>query len=245
MGPAAGQGRQIRLELKPAAENNTAGHLFLDFSFFFARTRPRLVTRPVVMAEPTTAAPAAPINWDDSLAAHSGWLRSVVAARLGEPQAVDDVMQDVAAAAVASATKAPLSDPVKIAPWLYRIAVRQALLYRRSCGRRRKLVQRFAEREGPTETDHRTADPLDWMLSHERAARFRDAMDELSDRDREVLMLKYEHGWSYQQISDHLGISLVAVETRLHRARKRLRAKLANRDIHFPQRKTNSSPVNP
>ena len=190
------------------------------------------VTVKLVMAESTNAATTPnPINWDKSLAEHFGWLRSVVAARLGEPQAIDDVMQEVAAAAAASSQRAPLADPSKMAPWLYRIAVRQTLLYRRSCGRRRKLVKNFAERVGPCESDNRAPNPLQWMLANERSARFRAAMDDMPDRDREVLMLKYEHGWSYKRIAEQLGISTSAVETRLHRARKRLRASLVQLDV--------------
>jgi RNA polymerase sigma-70 factor (ECF subfamily) len=183
------------------------------------------------MAESTSsAATSSPIDWDASFAEHFGWLRSVVAARLGEPQAVDDVMQEVAKAAVASNQRAPLADPAKLAPWLYRIAVRQALLYRRSCGRRRKLVRNFAEQAAPQEAD-RTPDPLGWMLAQERSARFRAAMDDMPDRDREVLMLKYEHSWSYRRIAEQLDISMSAVETRLHRARRRLRKKLTQLEV--------------
>ena len=183
------------------------------------------------MAESTSSAASSPIDWDATFAEHFGWLRSVVAARIGEPQAVDDVMQEVAKAAVVSGQRAPLADQSKVAPWLYRIAVRQALLYRRSCGRRRRLVRNFAERTDPHESDNRVPDPLSWMLAQERSAQFRDAMDEMPDRDREVLMLKYEHGWSYREIADHLDISMSAVETRLHRARKRLRDKLAHKQV--------------
>jgi len=41
------------------------------------------------------------------------------------------------------------------------------------------------------------------------------------------LLLKYTENWSYQQIAAHLGISHSAVEARLHRARRKLRAELA------------------
>ena len=40
-------------------------------------------------------------------------------------------------------------------------------------------------------------------------------------------MLKYTENWRYQQIAAHLGISQSAVEARLHRARRKLRAELA------------------
>src|SRR5262249_59483699 len=73
------------------------------------------------------------IDWATSLAEHDRWLRAAVLARLGERQAVDEVMQEVALAAVAQ--RAPLTDPARVGAWLYRLAVRQALLYRRRRGR--------------------------------------------------------------------------------------------------------------
>ncbi|SRR5713101_7802013 len=47
------------------------------------------------------------IDWSTKLAEHDRWLRTIVLARLGERQAVDEVMQEVALAAVAQ--RAPLS----------------------------------------------------------------------------------------------------------------------------------------
>ena len=80
---------------------------------------------------------------------------------LGEPQAVEEVLQDVAVATVEHGHR--LRDPAKIAPWLYRVAVVAALQYRRRAGRGRKLLDRFAERMPPTEADDREPDPLDWL----------------------------------------------------------------------------------
>ena len=90
----------------------------------------------------------------------------MVYARLGEPQAVDEVMQEVSLAAVRQ--KAPINDLNKVAAWLYRLAVTQTLLYRRKMGRQRKLVDRFARRNRPSERDNRQEDPLTWLLSEER-----------------------------------------------------------------------------
>ena len=94
-------------------------------------------------SEAGTAGPAH-IDWHGTLHAHDRWLRTVVYARVREPEAVDEVMQEVALAAVRQA--APFADPTKVAPWLYRLAVRQSLLYRRKCGRRRRFTSRYAER---------------------------------------------------------------------------------------------------
>jgi len=166
-----------------------------------------------------------PIDWAEALARHDRWLRTVVLARLGERQAVDEVMQDVSLAAVEQ--RSPISDPTKVAPWLYRLAVVQSLLYRRRHGRQRKLVDRFAVQRQPSEADG-TVDPLDWLLSEERRKMVRTALKKLPRRDAEILLLKYTEDWSYQQIAAHLGISESALETRLHRARKRLRDELNN-----------------
>jgi RNA polymerase sigma-70 factor (ECF subfamily) len=134
-------------------------------------------------------------------------------------------MQEVALAAVKQ--QAPLSDASKAAPWLYRLAVTQALLYRRRMGRWRKLTNRYAERERPCEHDGRTLDPLDWLLADERQDLVRQAVGRLPRRDAEILLLKYTEHWSYEQLAQHLGVSESAIESRLHRARARLRRELA------------------
>jgi RNA polymerase sigma-70 factor (ECF subfamily) len=53
----------------------------------------------------------------------------------------------------------------------------------------------------------------------------------LAAKDAEILLLKYTEDWNYHQIAAHLGISHAAVETRLHRARARLRQELAAMDV--------------
>jgi len=169
------------------------------------------------------------IDWHRVLTEHDRWLRTVIYARVGEPQAVDEVMQEVSLAAVAQ--RAPISDPSKIAAWLYRLAVTQSLLYRRKQGRRRKLTDRYANRQRPTERDENQLEPLGWLLAEERRGRVREAMDRLPQRDSEILLLKYTEDWSYRQLADHLGTTESAVEARLHRARQRLRKELAALDV--------------
>src|SRR5437870_1259957 len=160
------------------------------------------------------------VNWAVKLAEHDRWLRTIVFARLGERQAVDDVMQEVALAAVAQ--RAPLSDLARVGAWLYRLAVRQALLYRRRHGRQRKLVSALAANQSGDGGPH-SPDPLDMLLLAERRTLVRDAVEGLPRRDREILLLKYTEDWSYRELAGHLGVSESAVEARLHRARQRLR----------------------
>ena len=179
--------------------------------------------------EVETGGCAAKIDWQAALIEHDRWLRTVVRARVGEPQAIDEVMQEVSLAAVAQ--KAPIADAGKVAPWLYRLAVTQSLLYRRKQGRQRKLTDRYAERNQPTEQDTREVDPLEWLLAEERRAQIRKAVARLPRRDAEMLMLKYTEDWTYRDLAEHLGISHSAVEARLHRARRRLREELIAMEV--------------
>ncbi len=183
-------------------------------------------TLPFRSNEPTAPAAGTEIDWAAELARHDRWLRTIVLARLAERQAVEEVMQEVALAAVGQ--RAPLHDPTRVAAWLYRLAVRQALLYRRRRGRQRKLLDGFAGNHAARQGASEVRDPLDWLLQDERRALVRAALERLSGRDAEILLLKYTENWSYRELAAHLGISESAVETRLHRARERLRAALAD-----------------
>lgn len=161
------------------------------------------------------------VDWSEALAENGRWLRTVIYARVGERQAVDEVLQEVSLAAVRQQT--PLQDRSKVAPWLYRTAVTQSLLYRRKAGRQRKLSDRYAEQTHLTEIDTHQVDPLGWLLANERRQLVRQALAQLPRRDQEILLLKYTEDWSYRQLAEHLGISESAVQARLHRARKRMR----------------------
>jgi len=164
------------------------------------------------------------IDWQAALAEHRRWLGTVICARLGQPDAVDEVLQEVALAAVSQ--RAPLRDPRKVAPWLYRLAILQCLLYRRKRGRRRKLLDGYVRQRPPSEVDRSQPDPLGWLLANERRQLVRQAIKRLPRRDAEILLLKYGEDWTYRQLAEHLGLSPSAVQARLHRARQRLRAEL-------------------
>jgi RNA polymerase sigma-70 factor (ECF subfamily) len=195
-----------------------------------------------------------PPDWGAVLASHDRWLRRVVAARLGEPQAVDEVLQEVALAVVTSSgpSSRPLipsastslsppqsrsSSPSHLIGWLYRLAVRQVLQYRRRAGRQRALVGRYAARGGATDVDRgpggvsgddeNPASPLGWMLLDERRRIVREALSRLPPRDADLLSLKYAEGWTAPEIAHRLGLAIAAVEARLHRARRKLRGELA------------------
>jgi RNA polymerase sigma-70 factor (ECF subfamily) len=152
---------------------------------------------------------------------HEGWLRTVVRSRLQESDAVEDVMQNIALAIVRQ--RSLLEDVNRVGAWLYQIAIRQVLMYRRTTGRRRKLHNRL--QQSAVESQDRT-EPLQALLQEEAKEHVHQALDGLNELDRQVLMLKYTEGWTYRQIADHLGVNEDTIEYRLLRARKNLRQRL-------------------
>jgi RNA polymerase sigma-70 factor (ECF subfamily) len=106
------------------------------------------------------------------------------------------------------------------------------LLYRRKTGRARSLVGRYAARKAPGAVDA-SASPLAWLLRDERQRLVQEALKRLPPRDAELLMLKHADGLSAREIAERLGVAVATIDTRLHRARGRLRAELAGRAAEF------------
>ena len=177
-------------------------------------------------ASRATTTGAGPIDWPAELERHGRWLRTVALARVGDAAAADDVMQEVPMTALEKGHQ--LRDPTRVAGWLYRLVVVAALQYRRRQGRRKKAARSLCRTRS-----HR---PKAWRANAIRSAgcwptserRWCDqALDKLPPRDAEVMLLKYSEDWSYQQMAEHLGMSVSAVEARLHRARQKMRQRCA------------------
>ncbi len=169
------------------------------------------------------------VDWASELDRNESWLRAVIAARCREPQAVDEVMQEVAMAVVKQ--NSPLKETSKVKPWLYQIAVRQSLMYRRKHGRRRNMEHRYAEQIETRPRRSAPQDPLDWLIASERQSLIRDGIARLNPKDAELLLLKYTQDWTYRQIAEHLGTTASAVESRLHRARRNMRRQMVALEV--------------
>lgn len=170
------------------------------------------------------AEPSPALDWGRHLQEHEGWLRKVILVRTGEPQAVDEVFQQVSLAAVEQ--RWPLSDPAKAGPWLHRLAVIKSARYRRQQGRHRRALSALAS-HAPSPSGDALPDLMAWLVREERRQLARQALARLPARDAEMLLLKYAERWSYRRIAEQLGITEKAVDARLARARRRLRQELA------------------
>jgi RNA polymerase sigma-70 factor (ECF subfamily) len=114
-------------------------------------------------------------------------------------------------------------DPDKVAPWLYRLAVRHCVNFYRKSNR-----LTHAKPSADLEPQAETFEPLDWIMRNERRHLFQDAFKQLPAEDREILSLKYSENWTYQQLAQKLGATVRNIEYRLLTARKRLRKLLSS-----------------
>lgn len=163
------------------------------------------------------------IDWAAAIATHRTWLRTVVYSRVGDVGAVDEIMQNIGMA-IFDQNRAVNSTVRNVQGWLYRVAVRQSLLYLRTAGRRKRHADEFAAN---SESNGHVPNPLDLLLVDEERGLMRAALNELRPRDRELLLLKYTEGWTARELAERLEIPVATVESRLERARERLRRELA------------------
>lgn len=108
-------------------------------------------------------------------------------------------------------------EPEQPRAWLFQVASNLAKDEARRVLRKRRHLTLIEGAEDPVAPD----DPLADAVRAERLEGLRRALERLSERDREVLLL-WDAGLDYGEISDRTGLSPGAVGTTLARARKRL-----------------------
>ncbi len=165
------------------------------------------------------------INWDEQLSTHRRWLQTVIRSRLGDGHDPDDVMQEVVLTVMPHPNRP--TDIDKVAPWLYRVTLRKVINIRRSLGRRRRMLKGFSNEVAIQERMVDSQDASSWLMKQECYDSIGDAMKHLSSEDQEILALKYTEDWTYQQIANHLGVSVKTIEYRLLRARTSLAKRLS------------------
>ncbi len=109
-------------------------------------------------------------------------------------------------------------DPERPRAWLFSVATNLARDEARTVLRRKRHLALLRE---DTKDDGRAPGPEDAMVAREEWVLVRRALDGLSDRDREILLL-WDAGLSYREIAEITDLAPGAIGTTLARARRRL-----------------------
>ena len=142
-------------------------------------------------------------------AQYHGSLVRMLYRRTGDRDRAEEIAQETFARAVVAPPRNPR-------PWLFAVALNLVREDARKATRQgRRLVLYKAEQPD------RAAAPDEELDRGERIALVRAALDSLTERDREALLLKAE-GFNYDEIAATLGLARGAIGTTLARARRRL-----------------------
>jgi RNA polymerase sigma-70 factor, ECF subfamily len=141
-----------------------------------------------------------------------------------DPATADDLAQDVFVKVYTHLPKFKFES--EFGTWLYRIAVNHVKDHLRKIARRKEVAlheledSRFASEDpGPEREAER--------LGEERRGAIHAALQTLPPKYNVILTLRDVRGLSYEEIADVLKISPGTVDSRLHRARRQLRKKMA------------------
>ena len=133
-------------------------------------------------------------------------------ARRAGPPAAEDMLSEVFIAALSASSRVVAHDSGSALPWLYGIALNV-------------LRNHFRRQQGTGDVTRDLG--MDWDAVDDRLdaqaerGRLRAALADLSESDRELLLLAAWENLTHAEAAAALGISEVAARSRLHRARKR------------------------
>jgi RNA polymerase sigma-70 factor (ECF subfamily) len=162
----------------------------------------------------------------DSAAFKALFERHVVAVRrfvrdlVRDRHLADDATQEVFARAHAQLVK--LEDHDRFKPWILGIARNVAFEVRRV--RQHEPIEE--DDDGTPDAVIPSPDPEALLLDRELEQHFTEALGVLSPRRRAALLLRLDHGLSYEEIARVFGWSIPTVKNEIHRARLKLRAAL-------------------
>jgi RNA polymerase sigma factor (sigma-70 family) len=154
---------------------------------------------------------------------HAPYIHRYLTRRVGR-QAADDLVAETFLVAFG---KRGAYDPGyrDARPWLYGIATNLVGRHRREETRQFRLSQ--AAGPDPVQNDYAERSVVNLTAQSIRAV-LAGALSGLAEPDRDVLLLIAWEQLSYEEVARALGIPVGTVRSRLHRARKKVRAALAS-----------------
>ncbi|OVE74052.1 hypothetical protein BVX94_01875 [bacterium B17] len=135
--------------------------------------------------------------------------------------AAQDTVQNVFIKLYKSSDVELLPSP-RLSSWLYRVTHNCAVDYIRKESRRRNLHKKQAEEQ----VDHVAPDRGEGFKVSEKALKAKNALEHLSEREQQLVILKIYEEKSYREISDITGLTTGNVGYILHHAMKKMAQEL-------------------
>lgn len=136
----------------------------------------------------------------------------------GDRELAEEVLQDTFLAVWHGAGR--FAGRARVRTWLIGIARRQA----HTTLRRRALPR--ADLQDAADLADAAPDPADRAIAAATGDELRATLEKLPAAIRETLLLAFAHGLSYAEIADVLGVPVGTVKSRLHTAKRAMRALL-------------------
>jgi len=157
---------------------------------------------------------------EELLRAFAGPLRALVR-RWGSPADPEDQLQELFAKVLRVLPQFEVAGAARLSTWIFTVAHR-ALLEQRRRPQLNVVPLEQAKQIADQQCIHRA------LEEGELRRRLEDAIAELPDEQRRVVVLAQIHHQPLEAIAEAEGIPIGTVKSRLHRARARLVSKLAN-----------------
>jgi RNA polymerase sigma factor (sigma-70 family) len=155
---------------------------------------------------------------------HRHMLVALCRRALGGSQAIDDVVQDAALAALLGI--GTLRDPERFGPWLSGIGLNICRRWQRERWDRCWSWEAVAGGVAQDRLVDPRLDPAEVAAEREFTSKIRGAVEELPPGQRDAVALFYFSGLTQREMAVLLGTEVGAVKARLHKARKSLRQRL-------------------
>lgn len=143
---------------------------------------------------------------------------------VGDPAEASEVTQETFLSALRSLPA--YQEKKSFKAWLYTIALNHS----RSHLRKRRILDRLRTTLATVFQieNHKQVSPEEAVIQNEKEAHLWSSLNQLDERHRTVVVLRYFHELSIAEISEILSVNEGTIHSRLHSAREKLRNALRN-----------------
>jgi len=164
------------------------------------------------------------LDWQTEAKLHENYFRRIRLLALshsGARATADDIAQETLRRVIEALRAGRLREPEALPGFVLQVARNVCLRWMRSARREASALSRaYAENErdsGATQPS-----PLDDLVTEERRARVRRALERLGDEDRGLLGQAFDDDVKTSELAGRLGLTTSAIRVRKHRALRRL-----------------------